>query len=113
MFRGVVACALVALLVGVAGTARAAYGNKDIQEVENRLKAGKGFYEGSTYPNSSDYSQWVHFNTKGLAYGVDFRPHLCFAFHVQASMVVPCTAIKNGYPEIGKLITWDKDGFAQ
>jgi hypothetical protein len=113
MFRGVVACALVALLVGVAGTARAAYGNKAIQEVENRLKAGKGFMFSDSYPNSNDYSQVAVIYTGAARYTIDFRAHLCFSSTGPDVVPIPCTAIKNGYPEIGKLITWDKDGFAQ
>ena len=99
------------LLLVLAAPAWAEYDEGDLKEIEQKLKDGKGFSEQDVYPNKSAYSQTLLVSVGiGVAYKIDFRAHLCFS---GGDAPVPCKAIKIGYPAIGKLITWEKDGWAE
>jgi len=83
---------------------------KQVAEVAEKVKAGKGVVVVSTYP--ADQVQQIEILLARVKYAIDIRAKLCFATPMaqgDAGMVqVPCKAIKDGYPVIAPIIDWEK-----
>lgn len=108
--------ALCALLLAslLAAPVRAAFDQDDLNEIAQKLKAGQGFREDNGYPNEGDTVQLLYVRLRTLKYVIDFRARLCFVSDQGLGYApVPCRAIAQGYPAVGKLITWQKDGWAE
>ena len=87
---------------------------KIVTEITDRVKEGKSVGYTFEYPMDKRQVVWLKVDLF-YSYVVDLRAKLCFlAAHTLhkrqykniAFNLVPCKAIKNGYPEIAPLITW-------
>jgi len=97
------------LLLLTATPLYAAWNEKDVTNVVAQIKAGKDVDESGAYPQK----QIVMFGA-GLLYMIDIKAKLCFVGGVTnqgnpyATMLVPCKAIKEGYPLMAPIINWEK-----
>jgi hypothetical protein len=108
MHERIAAAALCLSIVWSARPARAEWTDKDVQRLAEKVKQGKFFLErGDVGP------QTFTFNTGIITYVVDVKAQLCFVGHAQGGgaerpvALIPCTALKRGYPLFAPLITWD------
>ncbi len=88
--------------------AQAAWEPKDVQKLLEKIKAGKGFSESLVYPDEQVQIVALHVSAS-LAYQIDLKAHLCFVRPGMGVGVtpIPCKNIKDAYPIIAPLITWE------
>ena len=72
-----------------------------VAKIVEKVKMGEGFREASGMP--IEQRQIFRFSF----YLLDIKAQLCFA-EGQSLTLVPCEALKKGYPLIAPLITWVK-----
>ncbi len=91
----------------------AAWDQKDVQKILDKIQAGKGFQEVGAYPQ--DQIQIVDFSiSSGLVYEIDVKAKLCFVLFYPpgrggaSASLIPCKNLKDGYPLIAPLINWEK-----
>ena len=102
----------VVISMMLAVPAFADYDEDELKEIEQKLQAGENFDKNDFYPPRGKYSQVLRLRNGG-GYLIDFRARLCFHIFQSGTQIIPSRAIKIGYPKIGKLITWEKDGHAK
>jgi len=79
----------------------------DISKILEKISKGENFTD---YGFTSDY-QILSFNAgKTLMYFIDFKAKLCYCKNSGGDGItlVPCKAVKEGYPLFAPLITWEK-----
>ena len=99
---------LIALGISMTGAlpAVADWDAEDIAEIVKEIKEGKEVTEGGSYP--TDYVQRVSFGVGVAIYLIDIRAKLCFYAPITSGVtLVPCKAIKLGYPLFAPIITWE------
>ena len=89
------------LLVAIAMPVSAAWKKDDIAELVAKVKKGEGFIKSGDL--SSEQKQIISFYT----YRIDIKAQLCFST-IRSYVLVPCEALKKGYPIFASLITWVK-----
>jgi hypothetical protein len=105
---GRVGFAMVAVLFAAQASAKDADLGKDVAEVAKSRSEGKGLVKNlGMYPAT----QLVVFQVgTDLNYYIDLRAQLCMVrpWNTSVAMtLVPCPALKKGYPLVAPLITWD------
>lgn len=91
----------------------AAWEQKTVNAVAEKIKTNQKVLENDTYPK--DQVQMVSFQAGagGVAlinYVIDIKAKLCFASMGSSGnsfTTVPCKALKEGYPVMAPLITWE------
>lgn len=100
-FSKVISLFLFIIFMGVC--AFAAWDSNDVNDIVKKIKAGESFSEGGEYPDS----QVFFFSSGVILYIVDIKAKLCFSKERGSSItLVPCKAIKDGYPLFAPIITW-------
>jgi len=98
---------LVFMMMLAAGTVFAAWDSKDIDKIVQKIKAGESFTDSGMYPDEG--IQQVGFRTNSAYYLIDVKAKLCFAtLNGDGTVLIPCKAIKDGYPLFAPIITWEK-----
>jgi hypothetical protein len=96
------------LTLALAMPTRADCDAKDVQKLVDKVKAGKGFVEGCPFPDGQ--VQVFSFQVAAsLTYQIDVKARLCFVRPGMGVGVtpVPCKNVKEGYPLVAPLITWE------
>ncbi len=103
----VISLFLFMIFMGVC--AYAAWDSSDVNDIVKKIKAGESFNESGNF----DGPQIVSFNVGGIIYSIDIKAKLCYGKSLGGQsadtiILVPCKAIKDGYPLFAPIITWEK-----
>jgi len=105
-------------LSGIVTTARADWDAKDVQKAVDKIKKGEAYGD----VGKMGGAQLISFNAHHvdaidgilINYIIDVRAKLCFARAISgtisgggSSSPVPCKNIKQGYPLMAPIITWE------
>jgi hypothetical protein len=91
------------LLLAATSVYASEWDDKSVAIVIEQIKSGKDFTESGVYP----HHQIVNFTFGGFTYVIDVKAKLCF-FNYGNLTSVPCKSLKEGYPTMAPIITWEK-----
>ncbi|GEM_PF-952797 len=110
MFKRNMGLIVMLLILLSSVTVYAAMGEKDVAKILDAIKNGKGYVGDHIFP--SDQMQHVEFGFGGLYYVIDIKAKMCFAKlaygNGAGAVIVPCKTLKEAYPLIAPVITWEK-----
>lgn len=79
------------------------WNEKSVAGVMDQIKSGKGLYEAKEYS-----SQQIVVIRAPIRYYIDVKAKLCFAGDSVTPTVISCKALKEGYPLLTPIISWEK-----
>jgi hypothetical protein len=77
------------------------WSEKYVAIVVEQIKSEKGFLELKEYPNTE-----IVIIQAAVRYYIDVKAKLCFAGNNLT--LIPCKALKDGYPLLSPIISWEK-----
>ncbi len=91
-------------------TAFADWDMGDVNSAVNKIRQGQGVAEHGMYP--SNHIQLITFAVTDITYYIDARARICYA-RVSGNgnggfLMVSCKALKDGYPLMAPIITWER-----
>jgi hypothetical protein len=95
--------AALLLLTATSVYATDEWNEKSVASVVDQIRAGKEFTEQKSIPNQ----QVVQMNAF-IRYYIDVKAKLCFVGSSSAPVPVSCKALKDGYPTMAPIISWEK-----
>ena len=99
--------AVLLLLAAPLSALATEWAREDVNTVAEKVRAGQGVDMGMDYPVDKTQSVW--FTTPSFHYLIDIRAKLCFIRSIGGGITsVPCRALKEGYPLMAPIITWEK-----
>ena len=86
----------------------ASLSSQDVADYVKMVKEGKGFISPRTALPSNEVQIFRFETDSNRTYEIDIKAKLCFFVWGENFTVVPCKSLKDGYPKIAPLITWEK-----
>ena len=95
--------AVLLLLATTTAYAQDVWDDKSVASVVEQIKSGKEFTENRYLPNQ----QIIQLDAY-IRYYIDVKAKFCFAGNSSTPVAVSCKALKDGYPIMAPIITWEK-----